>query len=195
MIGVIFLIDFVYQGFGDGLEEDVVGMWLIVLWLFEVLIVVFCFKNFGIYCECIGILLVLCLDVVMKDLVQGVMVYLNCQIYFFLFFYGVKIVLIIFGDDVLCVDWQVEFEDVCGGMLCLCEQLVCELCDLLGLDRFDFIVQYCGMFLCLGVMLEQVVKMCDQFVIYMVGDLWLNIVGLNDQIVLVLVCVIIEVGV
>lgn len=80
-------------------------------------------------------------------------------------------------------------------MLGLCEQLVEELWVFLGFDCFGFIVQYCGMFSQIGMMFELVEKMCVDSVIYMVSDSCMNIVGLNDKFVLILVKVIVDVGV
>ena len=56
------LIDFAYQGFGDGLEEDAYGVRLLAENADEAIITSSCSKNFGIYGERTG-----CLILIAKD--------------------------------------------------------------------------------------------------------------------------------
>lgn len=189
------MVDIVYQGFGDGLVIDGDVICKVVVGVKQCLIVVFCLKNFGIYCEWIGIFMVVVENVEQVKLVQVNFVFLNCQNYFFLFDYGVWVVIIILNDFELCVDWEVELEEVCLLMFVLCQQFVDELCCLINSDWFDFIVEYCGMFLWFGILFDKVDIMCEKNGIYMVGDSCINIVGLNIEIVLLLVKVIVELGV
>ncbi|BBI62387.1 hypothetical protein HSBAA_36930 [Vreelandella sulfidaeris] len=51
------LIDFAYQGFGEGLDEDAYGVRLLAENLDEAIITSSCSKNFGIYCERTGCLI------------------------------------------------------------------------------------------------------------------------------------------
>ncbi len=57
--GLLPLIDFAYQGFGDGLDQDAFGVRLFVEALDEMLITTSCSKNFGLYRERTGSLMVL----------------------------------------------------------------------------------------------------------------------------------------
>src|SRR5699024_8957683 len=52
--GLLPLVDFAYQGFGDGLDEDAYGVRLLAENLDEMLITQSCSKNFGIYRERTG---------------------------------------------------------------------------------------------------------------------------------------------
>ncbi|MGC3575725.1 aminotransferase class I/II-fold pyridoxal phosphate-dependent enzyme, partial [Pseudomonas aeruginosa] len=52
------LIDFAYQGFGDGLEEDAWAVRLFAGELPEVLVTRSCSKNFGLYRDRVGALIV-----------------------------------------------------------------------------------------------------------------------------------------
>ena len=52
------LIDFAYQGFGDGLEEDAWAVRLFAGELPEVLVTSSCSKNFGLYRDRVGALIV-----------------------------------------------------------------------------------------------------------------------------------------
>ena len=56
------LIDFAYQGFGDGLEQDAWAVRLFAAELPEVLITSSCSKNFGLYSDRVGALIVCAAD-------------------------------------------------------------------------------------------------------------------------------------
>ncbi len=192
--GAVPMIDLAYQGFGDGLEEDAAGTRLIANRLPEVLIAASCSKNFGIYRERTGILMVLG-DPATRDLTQGALAYLNRQTYSFAPDHGARLVTMILTDPVLRADWQAELEEVRLGMLSLRESLAAELKRLSNSDRFGFIAAHRGMFSRLGASPEQVEQMRVKNGIYMVGDSRLNIAGLNAQSVPILAQAIIDAGI
>ncbi|WP_415184263.1 aromatic amino acid transaminase [Phaeovulum sp.] len=192
--GAIPMIDLAYQGFGDGLDEDAAGTRLIAERLPEVLVAASCSKNFGIYRERTGILMVLS-DPADRALTQGTLAYLNRQTYSFAPDHGARLVTMILTDPALRTEWQTELEAVRQGMLGLREQLAAELKRLSNSDRFDFIAQHRGMFSRLGATPEQVEQMRIKNGIYMVGDSRLNIAGLNAETVPILAQAVIDAGV
>ena len=192
--GAIPMIDLAYQGFGDGLDEDAAGTRLIASRLPEVIIAASCSKNFGIYRERTGALLVLG-DKSVREVTQGTLAYLNRQCYSFPPFHGQKIVTLVLTDPALRKDWEAELEEVRRGMLGLREQLAAELRRLSGSDRFDFVAQHRGMFSRIGASPEAVEKMRVDNAIYMVGDSRLNIAGLNARTIPLLADAIIKAGV
>lgn len=193
--GAIPMIDLAYQGFGDGLDADAAGTRLIASRLPQVLIAASCSKNFGIYRERTGILMVLANDTATRDMTQGSLAFLNRQTYSFPPDHGARIVGTILTDADLRADWAAELEDVRNTMLGLRTQLASELRDLSGSDRFDFIEHHRGMFSRLGATPEQVEMLKRDAGIYMVGDSRLNIAGLNSDTVPVLARAIIEAGI
>ena len=193
--GAVPFIDLAYQGFGDGLDEDAAGTRLVVGNAPEALVAASCSKNFGIYRERAGVLLVKVADPAQRDLAQGTMSFLNRQTYSFPPDHGARIVMTILEDDALTADWKAELEEVRLGMLGLRQQLAAELRELTGSDRFDFLEHHRGMFSRLGATPEQVQKMKDENAIYMVGDSRLNIAGLNRDSVPILARAIVEAGV
>lgn len=193
--GAVPLVDLAYQGFGDGLDEDAAGTRLVVSSLPDVLVAASCSKNFGIYRERTGLLMVQVADAAQKDLAQGALAFLGRQTYSFPPDHGARIVQTILEDAALAADWKAELEQVRLGMLSLRQQLASELRNLTGSDRFDFIERHRGMFSRLGATPEQVQKIKDDNAIYLVGDSRLNIAGLNRDSVPVLARAIVEAGV
>ncbi|MBK5568221.1 aromatic amino acid transaminase [Ensifer sp. SSB1] len=60
--GLIPLIDMAYQGFGDGIEQDAVGLRHFAQELHTVLVAASCSKNMGLYCERTGAAMVIAPD-------------------------------------------------------------------------------------------------------------------------------------
>ncbi|WP_027257450.1 aromatic amino acid transaminase [Leisingera aquimarina] len=193
--GLIPMIDIAYQGFGDGLEEDALGVRLVASSCPEVLIAASCSKNFGIYRERTGLLMAVSNDAGAQALNQGTLAFLNRQNYSFPPDHGARLVTMILNDETLRADWAAELEEVRLGMLDLRQSLADELQRLTGSDRFSFIAQHRGMFSLLGTTPELVEKMRVDNGIYMVGDSRLNIAGLNAQTVPVLAKAIVGAGV
>ena len=192
--GALPMIDLAYQGFGDGLDADAAGTRLIAARLPEVMIAASCSKNFGIYRERTGCLMVLS-DAAAKETTQGTLAYLNRQTYSFAPDHGARLVTMVLTDPALRAEWEAELEEVRTGMLGLRKQLADELRQLSNSDRFDFIAQHRGMFSRLGATPEQVETMRSENAIYMVGDSRLNIAGLNAKTVPILARAIIAAGV
>jgi aromatic-amino-acid transaminase len=192
--GAVPMIDLAYQGFGDGLEEDAAGTRLIASRLPEVLIASSCSKNFGIYRERTGCLLVLG-DTATRAVTQNTLGFLNRQTYSFAPDHGARVVTTVLTDPALRKEWEEELEEVRTGMLMLRGQLADELRRLTNSDRFDFLARHRGMFSRLGATPAQVETMRADSAVYMVGDSRMNIAGLNTNSVPVLARAIVKAGV
>ncbi len=192
--GAVPMIDLAYQGFGDGLEEDAAGTRLIASRLPEVLIASSCSKNFGIYRERTGCLLVLG-DTATRAVTQNTLGFLNRQTYSFAPDHGARVVTTVLTDPALRKEWEEELEEVRTGMLSLRGQLADELRRLTNSDRFDFLARHRGMFSRLGATPAQVETMRADSAVYMVGDSRMNIAGLNTNSIPVLARAIVKAGV
>ena len=179
------LVDLAYQGFGDGLDADAEATRKVAAAFDEVLIAASCSKNFGIYRERTGVLIALT-SADRKAVVQGNLNFLNRQNFSFPPDHGARIVTTILEDAALTADWKAELEEVRLNMLGLREQLASELRKATNSDRFDFVADHRGMFSRLGLSETQVVKLREEFGVYMVGDSRINIAGLNKGTVPVL---------
>ena len=184
--GAVPLVDLAYQGFGDGLEADAQATRLVASGFPEVLIAASCSKNFGIYRERTGILIAISKDAEAAVITQQNLAFLNRQNYSFPPDHGARLVTMILGDAALRADWMAELEEVRQNMLGLRQALAEALRAETNSDRFDFVAQHRGMFSRLGLSEAQVVRLREEYGIYMVGDSRINIAGLNAQTVPVL---------
>ena len=184
-------VDLAYQGFGDGLDADAAPTRLIASRFPEVLIAASCSKNFGIYRERTGLLLVLSDR---RDITQGNLNFLNRQNYSFPPDHGARLVTMILGDAGLTADWKAELEEVRLNMLTLRQSLADALRRATNSDRYDFIADHRGMFSRLGLSEAQVMQLREKHGVYMVSDSRINIAGLNAQTVPILAAAIAAVG-
>ena len=188
------MIDLAYQGFGDGLEDDAYATRLIAESVPETVIASSCSKNFGIYRERAGLLMLVSQDSSRRKINQSMLAFLNRQNYSFPPDHGSRLVSIVLNDIDLRCDWMSELEDIRNSLLNLRIQLSDELQRISGSDRFSFIASHRGMFSRLGATPSQVEKMRKEFGIYMVSDSRFNVAGLNCKTVPALAKAIIETG-
>ena len=189
------MIDIAYQGFGDGLDEDAEATRLVASSVPETIIAASCSKNFGIYRERTGLLMIVSQDVGAHTMNQGTLAYLNRQNFSFPPDHGARLVTMVLNDPKLHADWVKELEDVRLSMLGLRQSLADELQRLSGSDRFGFLAQHRGMFSRLGTSPDKVELLRERHGIYMVGDSRLNIAGLNAKTIPILAAAIIDCGI
>ncbi|MEO0678136.1 MAG: amino acid aminotransferase [Pseudomonadota bacterium] len=183
--GALPMVDIAYQGFGDGVEADAAGTRAVAAAVPECLIAASCSKNFGIYRERTGVLMLVASGGD-KAVRQGTLAFLNRQNYSFPPDHGARLVTMILEDEGLRTDWLAELEEMRVGMLSLREQLAKELERRAGSNRFGFIAEHRGMFSRLGLEPQQVEKLREDHAVYMVGDSRINVAGLNAKTVPVL---------
>ena len=182
------LIDLAYQGFGDGINDDVKGVQYMASNLPEVCIGISCSKNFGLYRERVGAALMVVSDKKIHKLVEENLKSFNRVTFSFPPDYGASLVEIILGGNnsqnkELIHLWEKELNSMRNGMLELRKLLSDSLRRSTNSTRFDFIERHRGMFSLMGLSADQVTRLRTEFGIYMVGDSRINIAGLNkDQI-------------
>ena len=174
------MVDIAYQGFGDGLDEDAYGVRRIASSLPEVLIASSCSKNFGIYRERTGCVIVLSPDQKQTNLVQSKLSLVNRVNYSFPPDHGARLVTMVLNDPELRVQWQNELGEIRQGIQSLRHMLSDELQRQTNSDRFKFIAEHRGMFSMLGLSQEQVSRLSEEFAIYAVSDSRINMAGLNE---------------
>lgn len=173
------LIDFAYQGFGDGLEQDAWAVRLFAEALPELLITSSCSKNFGLYRERTGALLV-CASTADKLLdVRSQLSSIARNLWSNPPDHGAAIVAEILGDPELKSLWADEVEEMRGRIAQLRAGLV-EALTPLGLgERFAHIGVQRGMFSYTGLNDDQVARLRHEHSVYLVSAGRANIAGID----------------
>ncbi len=179
--GFLPFVDFAYQGFGDGLEEDAVGVRRLAARVEEMVVAASCSKNFGLYRERVGCAFVLGGSPERSDLMLGQLLSVARASYSSPPAHGAALVGMILDDAALRADWRAELEEVRAHMLGLRRTLAAGLRARTNSDRHDFIGRHRGMFSLLGMTPVQVARMRDEHAIYMVGAGRINVAGLPEE--------------
>ena len=176
--GAIPFVDMAYQGFGAGLEADAAGVRLLATALPEVLIAASCSKNFGLYRERVGTVLIV---TEAKAAAEGVLAGMNRQNFAFPPDHGARVVQEILGDEALGVLWRGELEGMRRAMEGNRRALAVALRAATGSDRFGFLAAHRGMFSLIGATPAQVDRLREDHGIYLVGDGRMNVAGLTPD--------------
>ena len=176
--GAIPFVDMAYQGFGAGLEADAAGVRLLATALPEVLIAASCSKNFGLYRERVGTVLIV---TEAKAAAEGVLAGMNRQNFAFPPDHGARVVQEILGDEALGALWRDELDGMRRAMEGNRRALAVALRAATGSDRFGFLAAHRGMFSLIGATPAQVDRLREDHGIYLVGDGRMNVAGLTPE--------------
>jgi aspartate aminotransferase len=172
-------IDIAYQGLGVGIEEDAFGPRLFAAELPEVLIAMSCSKNFGLYRERTGGLIVLSETGQAADAALSQLVRIARRIYSMPPDHGAAIVAEILGNDALRKLWVDELSTMRERIAGLRREAVRLLSAAYPQKDFGYITAQKGMFSFLGVTPEQVKALRTRHHVYMTDDSRINIAGLR----------------
>lgn len=175
------LIDFAYQGFGQGLDEDAYAVRLLAENLDEVIITSSCSKNFGIYCERTGCLIMVAGNEEQMENVRSQVAIVARENYSNPPAHGSAIVSLILHTPELEKVWREELTEMRDRINTLRRDFVDALKPY-GLDeRFAHIAEQQGMFSYTGLSPEQVDRLRDEFGIYMVRSGRANVAGFSSE--------------
>ena len=179
--GFIPFIDTAYQGLGDGLEEDAYGMRTMAEKLPEIVIASSCSKNFGLYRERTGSITFITQTAEQAGIVAAQAMTVARQLYSMPPAHGALLVSLILGDEQLCGDWKAELEEVRLRIKSMRTLLADSIQDnAQGMD-FSHIKRQNGMFSFLGVKPEHLVRLREEFGIYIVSSTRINLAGINSS--------------
>jgi aspartate aminotransferase len=174
-------IDLAYQGLGDGIVEDTYGVRLLAETLPELVVVNSCSKNFGLYRERTGSLTVISANAASTKAAGSQIASIARSIYSMPPDHGAAVVIEILGDNALNADWETELTEVRNRINGLRTELVNAL-SAKGIDRdFSFIQREKGMFSFLGLSVDQVHSLINNYSIYLVDSSRINIAGINHS--------------
>ncbi|UYG01383.1 MULTISPECIES: aromatic amino acid transaminase [unclassified Halomonas] len=175
------LVDFAYQGFGEGLEEDAYGVRLLAENLDEVIITSSCSKNFGIYCERTGALILVAKDEEQMENVRSQVAIVARENYSNPPAHGGAIVSEILHDPELCQMWREELTEMRDRINTLRRDFVEALRPYGLADKYACVAEQRGMFSYTGLTPEQVDRLRDEFGIYMVRSGRANVAGFSQE--------------
>jgi aspartate aminotransferase len=177
--GLVPFIDLAYQGLAEGLEEDAYGVRLMAARLPEAVVVSSCSKNLGLYRERVGAASFVAPTAEHAKLVLANAANVARGIYSMPPDHGAAIVSHILHDPALRAQWVQELEDMRRRLNGLRRLLVDKLTARKTRMDFSFISKERGMFSFLGITKEQVIRLREEFHIYMVESSRINIAGIN----------------
>jgi aspartate aminotransferase len=179
--GLVPFIDLAYQGLAEGLEEDAYGVRLMAEKLPEVVVVSSCSKNLGLYRERVG-----AASFVSATPEQSKLAFANASnvargIYSMPPDHGAAIVGKILHDATLRALWVRELAEMRGRLNDLRKLLVAELAKRKTPMDFSFIAKERGMFSFLGIPKDKVIRLREEFHVYMIESSRVNIAGVNHK--------------
>ena len=173
------LIDFAYQGFGDGLEQDAWAVRLFAQALPEVLITSSCSKNFGLYRDRTGALIVCAGDADKLVDIRSQLANIARNLWSTPPDHGAAVVATILGNPDLKSLWADEVQTMRLRIAQLRSGLL-EALEPHGLrERFAHIGVQRGMFSYTGLTPEQVRLLRARHSVYMVGTGRANVAGID----------------
>jgi aspartate aminotransferase len=179
--GFTVFIDLAYQGLGDGLEEDVYGTRLLAESLPELIVVSSCSKNFGLYRERTGAMTLICDSDAAAAVAITQIAGAARAMYSMPPDHGAATVQLILSNDALRTEWDAELTEMRDRINGLRAQFVKQI-QSIGIEQdFSFIEREKGMFSFLGVNVDQVRTLVNDYSIYLVNSSRINVAGINDS--------------
>ncbi len=175
------LIDLAYQGFGDGIEEDAYGVRLLAEGLDELIITCSCSKNFGLYRERTGCLILIAKTTGQMKSIRSQLAVLARGNYSSPPHHGGAVVSVILESDILKSLWLEELREMRSRIIEM-RHVFLDAMAIHGLkDNFSNVISQRGIFSYTGLTVNQVERLRKEFSIYMVGSGRANISGLTTQ--------------
>ena len=177
--GVVPFVDLAYQGLAEDLAEDAYGARLLAERLDEVILAASCSKNLGLYRERVGLASIVSTNADQAAATRTNLVGMARAVYSMPPDHGAAIVSCILHDEELTALWLEELQGMRDRLNGLRRQFADKLEQRGAPVDFSFFTRERGMFSFLGLSREQVVRLREQFHIYMVESSRINFAGLN----------------
>jgi aspartate aminotransferase len=175
------LIDFAYQGFGQGLIEDAVGVRALLSVCPEAIVCNSFSKNFGLYSERVGGLALVAADALAAQASQSQLKRIVRTNYSNPPRHGAAIVARILADEPLNRLWNEELTEMRTRIHALRRQFVETMQNTGAGHDFSFLLEQNGMFSFSGLNPMQVDRLRNEYSIYIVGSGRINVAGMNEN--------------
>jgi len=179
--GVVPFVDFAYQGLAEGIEEDSYGVRVMAEHVPELLVVTSFSKNMGLYRERVGAASVVSANHEQRDAVFSNLTNVARGIYSMPPDHGAAIVDRVLHDPELRALWIEELDAMRIRLNDLRHMLVDKLDARNTATDLSFIAKERGMFSFLGISKEQVIRLREEFHVYMVESSRINVAGVNQN--------------
>lgn len=176
------LVDFAYQGFGDGLEEDACGLREIAKTGVDILVCSSFSKNFGLYGERVGALTLVAnsTEAAQRALSQ-VRISIRCN-YSNPPTHGGALVAGVLNDAALRQQWEAELTAMRDRIHKMRHLFVATMKKLKPEKDFSFLINQKGMFSYSGLTNLQVDELKTRHAVYVVGNGGrINVAGMTEQ--------------
>ena len=174
------MIDIAYMGFERGVEEDSLCIRLFAEQCPEVIFASSCSKNFAMYRERVGAISIIAGNAEKAAAVESVIHNVTRKNYSMPPAHGPAVVDIILHSDELTAQWQLELAGMRNRINGLRKTLSNKIAAA-GIQRdFSFIQRQSGMFSFMGLTVEQVHRLRDEFAIYTVNSSRVNVASFNE---------------
>lgn len=182
--GALPLIDFAYQGFGAGIDEDAAGLRMLAERLPELIVVASFSKNFGLYQDRAGAAIFLTENAEQAAAVDSRVKIAIRRNYSNPPAHGGEVVRTILLDDALRGQWIDEVAAMRARIHKVRGQLK-EGLDARGVSLSahgnDFLTRQSGMFSFTGLTKPQVERLRDEHAVYVVGSGRINVAGITAE--------------
>lgn len=175
------IVDFAYQGFGTGLEEDASGLRMILEAVPEVLVASSFSKNFGLYSERVGAVAVVASDAAQAGIALSQLKRIVRTNYSNPPRHGAAIVATVLSDPQLTSDWHLELAAMRGRIAQMRQAFVDGMRERVPSVDFSFLLEQKGMFSFSGLNPLQVDRLKNEFGIYIVGSGRINVAGITPS--------------
>ena len=179
--GLLPLLDFAYQGFADGINEDATGLRAFCRPNAELIVCSSFSKNFGLYCERVGALTIVGADKKVTDIAQSQVKVCIRSNYSNPPAHGAELVTTVLGDAELSAMWEKEVTQMRSRINGMRELLVKTLKAKGVPGDYSFITKQRGMFSFSGLTREQVDALREKHAIYIVGSGRINVAGITPS--------------
>ncbi|MBT8037238.1 MAG: aspartate/tyrosine/aromatic aminotransferase [Verrucomicrobiae bacterium] len=175
------LLDFAYQGFGENIDADAVGVRTLAEAGLPVIVCQSFSKNFGLYQDRIGALHIVCASTEEATRVKSQVELCIRTNYSNPPAHGGAIVTAILNDPTLTSQWDQEVAGMRDRIKTTRADFVSAL-QQAGVSRdFSFLMDQKGMFSFTGITVEQVTRLREEFAIYMVNSGRINVAGITPS--------------
>lgn len=173
--GIVPFLDLAYQGLGLGMDQDAAGVRLVMDACPEALLAYSCDKNFGVYRDRVGALIVQTANAADTDRVASNMLALARANWSMPPDHGGAVVATLLDDPVLAADWKLELDTMRDRLLGIRAALASHGGILAR------VAEQRGMFSLLPLSPDVVKRLREDHAVYMAGSGRINVAGLSVE--------------